>query len=214
VAPYYNKPPQEGLYAHFEAIAESTKLPIVLYSIPGRTGVTIETDTMVRLAENHANIVGLKAAGGAPDVERTAHLLGRMREISRPDFTVLSGDDSLTLPFMRAGASGVISVASNIIPTEVSEMVRAQAGGDTTRADAINKRYARLFGAEAGLFIGGNPASVKAAMEMLGRISSGAMRLPLVPISDEKRAILRETLHNCGLLRRPALRPVEEFATQ
>ena len=123
VAPYYNKPTQEGLFQHFHAIARSTKLPIILYSIPGRCGVEIAVDTVDRLIHDSANVVGIKEAGGTPDrVSQMRARLGR-------EFVILSGDDSLTLPFMAVGAQGVISVASNIIPKEVTHMVRAFALG-------------------------------------------------------------------------------------
>src|SRR5882757_1816128 len=121
VAPYYNKPTQEGLFQHFHAVARATKLPIVLYSIPGRCGVEIGVDTVNRLAHDSVNIVGIKEAGGNPD------RVSALRRALGPDFTILSGDDSLTLPFMAVGADGVISVASNVIPREVAHMVQAYA---------------------------------------------------------------------------------------
>src|SRR5882724_1493910 len=128
VAPYYNKPTQEGLFQHFRAIAYATKLPIVLYSIPGRCGVEIGVDTVRRLARECKNIVGIKEAGGNAD------RVSQLRMALGPKFTILSGDDSLTLPFMAVGAQGVISVASNIIPREVSQMVRAFAAGKPAAA--------------------------------------------------------------------------------
>src|SRR4051812_29109189 len=123
VAPYYNKPTQEGLFQHFHAIARATKLPIVLYSIPGRCGIEIAVDTVNRLAHDSVNIVGIKEAGGNPD------RVTQLRAVLGARFNILSGDDSLTLPFMAVGADGVISVASNIIPREVSHMVKAYATG-------------------------------------------------------------------------------------
>ncbi|MDB6037045.1 MAG: 4-hydroxy-tetrahydrodipicolinate synthase, partial [Verrucomicrobiales bacterium] len=161
VAPYYNKPSQEGLFQHFSAIAKATKLAILLYSIPGRCGVEIGIDTVLRLARAHKNIVGIKEAGGVPD------RVSQVRAAVGKEFTILSGDDSLTLPFMAVGAEGVISVASNIVPREVSQMVRAFAAGDAKGALKIHER---LFPVFRILFIETNPVPVKAAMAMRGEI--------------------------------------------
>src|SRR5688572_18139712 len=128
VAPYYNKPTQEGLFHHFSEVARKTKLPIVLYSIPGRCGVEIGVDTVKRLADRCKNIVGIKEAGGNPD------RVSQLRAALGPRFEILSGDDALTLPFMAVGAQGVVSVASNVIPAEVAQMVRAFASGKTAAA--------------------------------------------------------------------------------
>jgi 4-hydroxy-tetrahydrodipicolinate synthase len=135
VAPYYNKPTQEGLFQHFREIAKNTRLPIILYSIPGRCGVEIALETVVRLAEACSNVIGIKEAGGAPD------RVSQLRAALGAKFSILSGDDSLTLPFMAVGADGVVSVASNIIPKEVSQMVKAFAAGDLR---AALKTHARL----------------------------------------------------------------------
>lgn len=191
VAPYYNKPTQEGLFQHFRAIARATKLPIILYSIPGRCGVDISIDTTVRLAKECKNIVGMKEAGGTPD------RVSQLRAALGANFSIFSGDDSLTLPFMSVGANGVISVASNIIPREVSQMVNAFAAGKTAAALKIHQKYYPLF---KDLFIETNPIPVKAALAMLGRMEE-EYRLPLVPMSAKNREILRASMKNCGLLK-------------
>jgi 4-hydroxy-tetrahydrodipicolinate synthase len=191
VCPYYNKPTQEGLLRHFEAIARTTRLPIVLYNIPSRCGVEIAVETVRNLAASCKNVVGIKEAGGNPD--RVTQLI----QACGPRFSVFSGDDSLTLPFMAVGAVGVVSVASNLIPREVARMVRAFRGGRIREAQRLHARYASLF---KHLFIETNPAPVKAALGMLGWIQED-LRLPLVPISATHRGILRETLKQCGLLR-------------
>ena len=190
VAPYYNKPTQEGLYQHFRAIAKTTKLPIVLYSIPGRCGIEIAIDTVARLAKDCKNIVGIKEAGGAPDrVSQLRVAMGR-------DFTILSGDDSLTLPFMSVGADGVVSVASNVVPREVSQMVRLFAKGDARGALKI---HAKLFPLFRNLFIETNPVPVKAALAMK-RVIEEEYRLPLVKLEPKNREVLRKTLESCGVL--------------
>jgi 4-hydroxy-tetrahydrodipicolinate synthase len=191
VAPYYNKPTQEGLFQHFRAIARSTKLPLVLYSIPGRCGIEIAVETVVRLASECANIVGIKEAGGAPD------RVSQLRAALGPKFTILSGDDSLTLPFMSVGADGVISVASNIIPKEVSQMVRAFADGNPRAALKLHAKYFPVF---RNLFVETNPVPIKAALAMKGMIEE-EYRLPLVPMQPKNRDLLRETLLACGILK-------------
>lgn len=184
VAPYYNKPSQEGLFRHFKAIADSASLPIMLYNIPGRCGVDIAADTVVRLAGACRNIVSIKEASGS--VERVSELRGRLPEA----FTILSGDDSLTLPFMSVGAVGVVSVASNLIPTEISALVTAYAHGD---APAAEKLHRRLFPLLKDLFIEPNPVPVKTALGWRGVIS-GECRLPLCEMSEANQARLRKTL--------------------
>jgi len=190
VAPYYNKPSQEGLFQHFRAIAYATRLPMVLYSIPGRCGVEIGVDTVKRLARECRNIVGIKEAGGNAD------RVSQLRATLGPRFVILSGDDSLTLPFMAVGAQGVISVASNIIPREVSHMVRAFAAGKPAAAHKLHEKYYPLF---KDLFIETNPVPVKAALAMLGRIEE-EYRLPLVPLNPRNRETLKATLRTCGVL--------------
>jgi 4-hydroxy-tetrahydrodipicolinate synthase len=191
VAPYYNKPTQEGLYQHFRMIAEATRLPLVLYSIPGRCGVEIAVDTVERLARDCKNVVGIKEAGG--NVDRVSQL----RAALGPKFPILCGDDSLTLPFMAVGAHGVVSVASNIIPREVSQMVSAFAKGDVTQARKLHLKYYPIF---KDLFIETNPIPVKAALAMMN-LTREEYRLPLVPMSSKNREVLRKTLVACGVLK-------------
>ncbi|MDR3377108.1 MAG: 4-hydroxy-tetrahydrodipicolinate synthase [Verrucomicrobiae bacterium] len=190
VAPYYNKPTQEGLYQHFKAIARATKLPIVLYSIPGRCGIEIAVDTVKRLAQDCKNITGIKEAGGSCD------RVSQLRAVLGPKFDILCGDDSLTLPFMSVGANGVVSVASNLIPKELSQMVRAYARGDVRKAAALHARYYALF---KDLFIETNPTPVKAALAMLKLIEE-EYRLPLVPMNPKNWETLRTTLKRCKVL--------------
>ncbi len=190
VAPYYNKPTQEGLYQHFRAIARATKLPIVLYSIPGRCGIEIGVETVKRLARDCKNIVGIKEAGGSCD------RVSQLRAAVGPKFTILSGDDSLTLPFMSVGAQGVISVASNVIPREVSQMVKLFASGKAAAALKLHERYYPLF---KDLFIETNPTPVKAALAMM-KVIDEESRLPLVPMDPKNWDILRTTLKRCDVL--------------
>ena len=190
VAPYYNKPTQEGLFQHYRAVARSTKLPIVLYSIPGRCGIEIGVDTVKRLAAACKNIVGIKEAGGNAD------RVSQLQAACGPKFEILSGDDSLTLPFMAVGARGVISVASNVIPKEVANMVRAFARGDVKTAQKVHAKYYPVF---KDLFIETNPVPTKATLAMLGLIEEEC-RLPLVPMSASNRERLVKTLKGCGVL--------------
>lgn len=190
VAPYYNKPTQEGLFQHFKAIAAATDLPLILYSIPGRCGIEIAIDTVKRLADACPTIVGIKEAGGNAD--RVSQLRAALGE----RFTIMSGDDSLTLPFMAVGAHGVISVASNIIPKEVSQMVKAFAAGKTDAALKLHTKYYPIF---KDLFIETNPVPVKAALAMLG-VCEEEYRLPLVPMTAKNRDTLKATLKTCGIL--------------
>ncbi len=191
VAPYYNKPTQEGLFQHFRTIARATRLPIILYSIPGRCGVEVGVDTTARLARECKNIVGMKEAGGNPD------RVCQLRAALGPKFTILSGDDSLTLPFMAVGAQGVISVASNVIPRAVTQMVSAFAKGNTATALKLHTRFYPLF---KDLFIETNPIPVKAALAMMGLIAE-EYRLPLVPMTAANRDKLRKTMKVCGILK-------------
>ncbi len=192
VAPYYNKPPQAGLYAHFRAIAEAAELPVILYNIPGRCGVDIANETTAKLRRDLPKlIVGLKEATG--NVDRVSQL----RAMVDREFCILSGDDSLTLPMMSVGAAGVISVATNIMPREITEMVHAALKGDYERAGRIHAKLYPLF---KDLFIETNPIPVKAALAMAGQIEE-MYRLPLVPMSDANRATLRGTLLSLGLIK-------------
>ena len=191
VAPYYNKPTQEGLFQHFHAIARATKLPIMLYSIPGRCGIEIGIDTINHLVHDSVNIVGIKEAGGNPD------RVSQLRATLGDKFTIMSGDDSLTLPFMAVGAQGVISVASNVIPREVSHMVKAYAMGKAAVALKLHQKFYPLF---KDLFIETNPVPAKAALAMLGMMTE-EFRLPLVPMTSANREKLRKTLKAVGVLK-------------
>jgi 4-hydroxy-tetrahydrodipicolinate synthase len=183
VAPYYNKPTQEGLYRHFAAIAESTELPLVLYNIPGRTGVTISAETMARLAEI-PNVVGVK------DSTLSMNMIADVISLCGEDFDVLSGDDPMTLPLVALGGRGVISVASNVAPGAVSDMVKALLEGDFERGRELHYELLPLFRA---LFVETNPIPVKTAASLLG-LCSDEMRLPLVPMEGENLSVLQETL--------------------
>jgi len=184
VAPYYNKPSQEGLFRHFKTIADATSLPIMLYNIPGRCGVDIAPDTVARLAKECRNIVSIKEASGS--VERVSELRARLPE----SFTILSGDDSLTLPFMSVGAVGVVSVASNLFPAEICELVRAYQSGDVKSAENLHRKLFPLF---KDLFIEPNPVPVKTALGWRGAMS-GECRLPLCEMSEANQARLRKSL--------------------
>jgi 4-hydroxy-tetrahydrodipicolinate synthase len=191
VAPYYNKPTQEGIFQHFVEVARHTRLPIVLYSIPGRCGIEIGVDTVKRLAHECKNIIGIKEAGGNAD------RVSQLRAALGPRFEIMSGDDSLTLPFMAVGAQGVISVASNVIPRQVAQMVKAYAAGKTRAALKLHQQYYPLF---KDLFIETNPVPVKAALAMLGQIEE-EYRLPLVPMGAKNRETLRATMKAVGVLK-------------
>ena len=186
VAPYYNKPSQEGLFRHFKTIANATSLPIMLYNIPGRCGVDIGTDTVVRLATECRNIVSIKEASGS--VERVSELRARLPEA----FTILSGDDSLTLPFMSVGAVGVVSVASNLFPAEICALVRAFESGNMTEG---GKLHGKLFPLFKALFIEPNPVPIKTALGWRGAIS-GECRLPLCEMTEANQVRLRKTLED------------------
>lgn len=189
VAPYYNKPSQEGVYRHFRTIAEAVKIPIILYSIPGRCGIEIGVDTVARLAKECPNITCIKEAGGS--VER----VNQLRQAVPDSFEILSGDDSLTLPFLSAGAVGVISVASNYIPREVSDFVRAWLEGRIDEATATHRRFYPIF---KDLFIEPNPVPVKYALSLRGYMTED-VRMPLCEMSDANKAKLRSTLSALGL---------------
>jgi len=191
VAPYYNRPTPEGLYQHFKAIAQNTRLPIILYSIPGRCGVEIAVPTVKRLAASCQNIIGIKEAGGNAD------RVSQLRAALGAKFEILSGDDALTLPFMAVGAQGVISVASNVAPREVAAMVRAFAAGNVKKALQIHQQLYPLF---KDLFIETNPVPVKAALAMLGLLDE-EYRLPLVRLSAANRATLKAAMKASGVLK-------------
>ena len=191
VAPYYNKPTQEGLFQHYRSISQSTTLPLMLYSIPGRCGIEIGVDTLVRLAEACPNIRAIKEAGGTPE------RVSQIRQELPPEFEILSGDDSLTLPFMSVGAVGVVSVASNLIPGPISELVKLATAGDFAGALAIHQRYYPLF--SAFLKLATNPIPIKTAMGLAGHIDP-QLRLPLVAMEPAATALLTATMKELGLI--------------
>ncbi len=171
VCPYYNKPSQEGLYRHFKAIAQASRLPVVLYNVPGRTGVNLQAATTVRLARDCANIVAIKEASG--NLEQVDEIIKNKPN----DFDVLSGDDALTFPMVSCGAVGVISVIGNALPKEFSKMIRLEFNGEYEAARKIHHKFTDLFSL---LFVDGNPAGVKAMLHEMGMIEN-ILRLPLVP---------------------------------
>jgi 4-hydroxy-tetrahydrodipicolinate synthase len=190
VAPYYNKPSAEGLYRHFKSVADSVTIPIVLYSIPGRCGIEIPVPVVARLAADCQNIIAIKEAGGS--VER----VNQLKSALPSSFEILSGDDSLTLPFMAAGAVGVISVASNIIPTEVQSLVSSCLRGDLATAMELHKRFYPLF---RDLFLEPNPVPIKAALAAKGYCTED-VRLPLCGMTDDHKKTLMKTLTIAGIL--------------
>ncbi|MBN2655860.1 MAG: 4-hydroxy-tetrahydrodipicolinate synthase [Spirochaetales bacterium] len=189
VAPYYNKPTQEGLYRHFMTIADEVDLPLVVYNIQGRSGVNIETDTLMRLA-GHPNIVAVKEASGN---------LGQMMDViaRKPeDFALLSGDDNIAMPVTLMGGNGVISVASNLIPAQMEAMIDAAMKGDVARARYMHYKMLPLFKA---MFLETNPLPVKSAMAIMGQVED-VFRLPLCPPSEETKEKLRAVLKEQNLI--------------
>jgi len=186
VNPYYNKPTQEGLYRHFMTLADRVDLPIVLYNIPGRTGITMSPQTVARLS-THKNIVAIKEATGVID------MASEIRSLC--DITILSGDDSLTLPLMSIGATGVISVLSNLIPGQIAQMVKLAGNGNFAEARAIHHK---LFPLMRSMFIDGNPVGIKYAMKVAG-IDSGELRLPLWEASEGTKKTIEENMRKLGL---------------
>ena len=184
VCPYYNKPSQEGLYQHFKTIAASTKLPVVLYNVPGRKGVNMQAATTVRLARDCQNIVAIKEASG--NLEQVDEIIKNKPN----DFDVISGDDSLTFPMVSCGAVGVISVIGNALPKEFSKMIRLQMRGEYDPARKIHHRFTDLFSL---LFVDGNPAGVKAMLSEMGFIEN-VLRLPLVPMRIKNMQRMSEIL--------------------
>ncbi len=199
VTPYYNKPTQEGLYQHYCAIAEAVPLPIILYSVQGRTGVNVEPATVKRLAAIE-NIVGIKEASG--NVSQMAAILNAVPD----DFTVLSGDDAITLPLIALGGRGVISVVSNEIPAEMSQLTRLALKGDFDGARRIHRRYHPLMEIN---FVESNPIPVKAALAEMGLLEP-VWRLPLVPPKAENQARIRAVLESLGLAGRSAAEPAAQ----
>jgi 4-hydroxy-tetrahydrodipicolinate synthase len=194
VTPYYNKPTQEGLYQHYQAIASAIHIPIVVYSVQGRTGVNVEPSTLARLARIE-NIVGVKEASG--NIAQMAAILNEVPS----DFTVLSGDDAITIPLMALGGRGIISVASNEIPREMTQLAQACLRGDFESARAIQKRFFALMSVN---FVESNPIPVKAALGLMGLLEP-VYRLPMVPPSPANLARIEKVLESAGLLERSAL---------
>jgi 4-hydroxy-tetrahydrodipicolinate synthase len=188
VTPYYNKPPQEGLYQHFKAVADATSLPIIVYNIPGRTGKNIETDTIVRLSEIK-NIVAVKEASG--NLEQVADV----RKRTPKDFLIYSGDDNLTYPILERGGIGVISVASHLVGKEIKKMTELFLGGKKAEAKAIHDKLMPLFDA---IFITTNPIPIKAALELVG-FPVGGLRLPLIEANQKEKQAIKKVLKDFGL---------------
>ena len=193
IVPYYNKPTQAGLFEHFRRVSRATKLPMILYNIPGRTGVNLAVDTVVKLAESCPTIVGIKEASGTMDY--ASELLSRL---GKDRFVVLSGDDSLTLPLLSLGARGVISVLANILPGPMAELCGSWESGNPERSLELHLEMYPLMRA---LFVETNPIPIKAAMARLG-LCREELRLPLVPMSAENRKKLWAALDACPLLNR------------
>jgi 4-hydroxy-tetrahydrodipicolinate synthase len=191
VNPYYNKPTQEGLYRHFRAVAESSALPIILYNIQGRTAVNVETDTLARLVRDCPTIVGVKEASGSLDQ------MSQVILACGPDFSVLSGDDNITLPLLAIGGRGVVSVIANILPRETSDMVHAALDGDWKHAREL---HYRLFPLARAAFLETNPIPIKEAMAMAGMLEP-EFRLPMCRMSDANRDKLRGILRTYGLVK-------------
>ncbi len=190
VVPYYNKPSAEGLYQHYKAVAESTSLPIIIYNIPGRTGINLMPETAARIA-SIKNIFGLKDAAGSLDQTSAT------RQLCPKEFTIWSGDDSLTLPMLSVGALGVISVASHIVGKEIAQMVNAYHAGEVKKAAEIHLRLMPIFKV---LFITSNPSPVKYALELIGH-PVGKPRLPLVEPAEKEKEQIRSVLKGLGLVK-------------
>jgi 4-hydroxy-tetrahydrodipicolinate synthase len=189
VCPYYNRPTQEGLYLHYKAIAEEVPIPIIIYNIPGRTGVNMLPETMARLAEI-PNIVGAKEAAGS--IKQMSDIIA----LCGPDFDVLSGDDGFTLPLLALGGKGVISVVSNVVPADMAALVDSWFAGDLKKAEELHFRLSPLIDA---MFVESNPTPVKAALAMMGKIEN-ELRLPLCPITEKNAVVLKKAMQDYGLL--------------
>lgn len=184
VAPYYNKPSQDGMLAHFGAIADATSLPLVIYNIPGRTGVNINSDTLIELVKRHDNVHAVKDSTG--NVEQAAEIAGQARDT----FRVYSGDDYMTLPFLAVGACGIVSVASHLVGTQIQQMIAAYFDGKHDEARKLHYQYLPLY---KGLFTAPNPTCVKYAMSKMG-LCQPTLRLPLVPLNSAQREALDKVL--------------------
>jgi len=191
VNPYYNKPTQEGLYRHFRAVAESVAIPILVYNIQSRTAINVETDTLARLVRDVKNVVGVKEASGSLDQ------MSQVIAACGPDFSVLSGDDNITLPLLAIGGTGVVSVIANIVPRETAELVHAALDGDWKRARDL---HYRLFPLARAAFLETNPIPIKEAMAMAGMLEP-EFRLPMCRMSDANREKLRAILQPYGLIK-------------
>ena len=192
VAPYYNKPSQEGLYQHFKAIAEATSLPIILYNIPGRCGINIFPETVVRLANDVKNIVAVKEASGLLDQ------VSRLKAMCPADFVIYSGDDSLTLPILAVGGAGVISVVAHVVGDEMRQMVDAYFAGDVALAQ---KMHVKLYDVFKTMFITSNPVPIKYALKRLG-MDMGGVRQPLYEATEAQKNRIDECLINLNLLKK------------
>jgi 4-hydroxy-tetrahydrodipicolinate synthase len=192
VNPYYNKPTQEGLYRHFRAVADAVDIPILVYNIASRTAVNVETDTLARLVRDCANIVGVKEASGSLD-QMTQVILA-----CGPEFSVLSGDDNITLPLMSVGGRGVISVIANLVPRETAEMTHAALAGDWKQAREL---HLKLFPLSRAVFIETNPIPVKEALAMMGKLSEPEYRLPMCRMAEANRPRLKAVLSSLGLVK-------------
>ncbi len=190
VNPYYNKPPQEGLILHFDRVARSVPVPSILYNIPGRTGVNFQPENVARLLDNNDQIVAIKEASG--DIAQ----IMRLYELCADRLAILSGDDNMFFPLLSVGGKGIISVISNIIPADIKKVHATFMSGNIDEARNV---FYRLLPLARMMFLDTNPIPVKAAMEMLG-LCGGELRLPLVPLPGDKRALLREALTDYGLL--------------
>ena len=190
VTPYYNKPPQAGLYRHFAEIAESTGLPLLVYNVPGRTSVNLAADTMARLARDFDNIVAVKEASGV--LEQVAEI----RSKAPDDFIIYSGDDNMTIPIMSVGGDGIVSVASHVAGLAIQEMIAAFGAGDTAHAGALHRRLLPLFKV---IFVTTNPIPIKAALALAG-FDVGPLRPPLVEATEAERAQIRKVMESLGLI--------------
>ena len=189
VAPYYNKPSQEGLYQHFKSVAESVELPIILYNIPGRCGINMEASTIARLAEI-SNIVGVKEASG--NLEQ----MSKVRKLTAPDFLLYSGDDSLTMPLLSIGGNGVISVAAHAVGDEMKAMIDAYFAGNVAEAAVI---HSKLYDFMKAIFVTSNPVPIKYVLSEMGIISNATVRLPLVEANEQEKAVVKKAMEELNL---------------
>ena len=191
VAPYYNKPSQAGIIAHVQAISESTDLPVIVYNIPGRCGINIEPNTMIRIASECPRVLAIKDSAG--NVDQTAELAAK---VESDKFRIYSGDDYLTLPMLSVGACGVVSVASHIIGSQIGDMIDAYFEGDSEKARSIHYNYLPVF---KGLFLAPNPTCLKYVLSRMG-LMGAKLRLPLVPLSDAEKLKVDKMIEEAGLL--------------